>query len=377
MATFFANARGMFGTDSQGNQYGYSNTDTYAGAFLCRYYNDDYELDGSTLYISEQSSNNNALYASFLPGIYGSTATANPIFKMKSKRSLSLGAGFLQLSCEVGAYFIKAGSGATGLEYALTDPATPVCMNCYPKIKFALKYGSKVVQYDPITHPVNPWYWAEGGGVFNPPFEGSNFKGNWTPNMSIEKEDGILIPITSDMEGKLTLEFYAEADVIGSAEGVDRPSFYAILFDNLEVKYISATSRSKRDVASNAYRQLLGLNFNEEVTVNTELASDMNNAESPHIVRETKQTTMESMTYSYTSGDATVRPENDLLARLAKYYKKKRRTLQLEVEELDSQLPTTRVMVYGMPCEPIAEARDYQLDKTTITLMEESTNSET
>lgn len=376
MATFFANARGMFGTDAQGNQYGYSNNDTYAGAFLCRYYHDSYELDGSKLYISEQSSNNNALYASFLPGIYGSTSTSKPIFKMKSKRSLSLGAGFLQLSCKVGAYFIKAGSGATGLEYALTDPATPVCMDCYPRIKFAIRYGNKVVQYDPIMHPVNPWYWVEGGGVFNPPFEGSNFKGNWTPSMNIEKEDGILIPITADMEGELMLEFYAEADVVGSAEGVDRPSFYAILFDSLEIKYIPLTSRSKRDVASNAYRQLLGLNFNNEVSVNTDLASDMNNAESPHIVRYTKQTTMEYMTYSYPSGDATARPENDLLARLAKYYKKRRRTIQLEVEHINDSLPTTRVIADGIPCEPIAESRDYQLDKTTVTLMEESANSE-
>lgn len=85
---------------------------------------------------------------------------------------------------------------------------------------------------------------------------------------------------------------------------------------------------------------------------------------------------MEYMTYSYPSGDTTERPEKDLLARLAKYYKKRRSTIQLEIEHINDSLPTTRVIADGVPCEPIAESRDYQLDKTTVTLMEESASSE-
>ena len=103
----------------------------------------------------------------------------------------------------------------------------------------------------------------------------------------------------------------------------------------------------------------------------------MNNVDSPSILMYTQNDKMQYMTYSYPSGDATNRPEKDLLARLAKYYKKRRRTIQLEVEHINDTLPTTRVNIEDIPFEPLAEARDYQQDQTTVTLMEESANSET
>ena len=149
-----------------------------------------------------------------------------------------------------------------------------------------------------------------------------------------------------------------------------------MIFSSLEVGYIPPQNAAQSERGENRYFSLLGTNFNEGESVQTDLASYMDNIPSRSTIMYTQIDPMRYMTYSYPSGDATERPEKDLLARLARYYKKRRSTIQLEVEHINDSLPTTRVTADGVPCEPIAESRDYRLDKTTVTLMEESANSE-
>lgn len=189
----------------------------------------------------------------------------------------------------------------------------------------------------------------------------------------------ISIPIKSYMTGDVYIYVYHRMTGWGLYTypgGVSNcyDPIIGMLINSIEVSYTKPELSSKRGV--NHYFQLLGTNFSSEKVVSNDMATDMDNNESPSILLYTQNDKMQYMTYSYPSGDATERPEKDLLARLARYYKKRRSTIQLEVEHINDSLPTTRVIADGVPCEPIAESRDYQLDKTTVTLMEESASSE-
>lgn len=352
----------------------YNDVTIYSGAFLLKYYYEDIEADGNNFYPVNQSDFKDGLYACFLPNLIDSVSTVHPIFKIQTTKSLSLGEGYLQLTCDVGAFIWRCAENTVAAgEYALLDSLkTPICSSM-PRIKFALRYGEYCLFYSVggLTSMVNY------GTTFIPMFDGSKFMSNYSllPNPTIQHEEGILVPVTAQMQGQITLEIYAEAGMTTS----NLASFYAAIFNSLGVKFIPANGATPtRSGGSNAYREILSVNFNDEVTVNTDLATDMNNNESPHILMYGNGTDkLQTMTYSYPSGDTTNRPERDLLARLAKYYKKKRRTYKIEVEPINNQLPVTRVSVWGLPTEPIAEERDYRLDKSTITLMEESANSET
>ena len=373
----FTEALGMLKYNSNGTQASYpvpyNDVTIYSGAFLLKYYYEDIEADGDNYYPVNQSDFKDGLYACFLPNLIDSVSTVHPIFKIQTTKALSLGDGYLQLTCDIGAFIWRCGemTAAAG-EYALLDSLnTPICSSM-PRIKFALRYGDYCMSYGVggITSMVNY------GTTFIPYFDGSKFASNYSllSSPTIEHEEGILVPITSSMSGQITLEFYAEAGMITS----NLASFYAIIFNSLGVKFIPANGAiPTRSGGSNSYREILGVNFNDEETINTDLASDMNNNESPHILRYTLSSVMQYMTYSYPDGDTTNRPERDLLARLAKYYKKKRRTIQVEVEQINEHLPITRVTDGSIQLQPLAESMDWALDKATVTLMEESADSET
>ena len=205
----------------------------------------------------------------------------------------------------------------------------------------------------------------------------NGFKKNWNQTMPVNETDGLLIPISNMIQGAVTLKIWPMASNLASDSSTTfaKSAILEMIFSSLEVGYIPPQNAAQSERGENRYFSLLGTNFNEGKSVQTDLASYMNNIPSPNTIMYTQADPMRYMTYSYPSGDATERPEKDLLARLAKYYKKRRSTIQLEVEHINDSLPTTRVIADGIPCEPIAESRDYQLDKTTVTLMEESVNS--
>lgn len=231
--------------------------------------------------------------------------------------------------------------------------------------------------YMEVAILIGDYYW--NGGITNP----------WSLIGSTSELDRFVrIPFVNG-EAQIDISVYSQVItgevtvlirgcVEGSITNAPVTYFYYDLFiTELSFSFELSDSDNKYDRGQNNYYKQLDTKFSNSISVSTELASDMNNMMSPNLVMYSQINPMQYMTYSYPSGDTTNRPERDLLARLAKYYKKKRRTYNIEVEPINDQLPVTRVSVWGLPTEPIAEARDYRLDKSTITLMEESANSET
>lgn len=245
------------------------------------------------------------------------------------------------------------------------------------KLAIALNVGGKWV-----TKNGSNYSWSNSFSFFEIEFKKEDenselFKtvGNWSESLGVDESEGIFIPVQSTISGDVSIRIYHQIDGIGVSGSVVS-SLFDILINSISVRYVEQSGELINDRRENRYYQLLYTNFRREISIISVLATDMNNVDSPSILMYTSNDKMRYMTYSYPSGDATERPEKDLLARLAKYYKKRRSTIQLEVEHINDSLPTTRVIADGIPCEPIAESRDYQLDKTTVTLMEESANSE-
>ena len=114
---------------------------------------------------------------------------------------------------------------------------------------------------------------------------------------------------------------------------------------------------------------MLDLNFKDEITIDCNLASNLSNYPSPSIILDDLTNTMKQLTYTYSSGNVDIRPEIELLERMAVYYGANRRTVELEVQDKikhgsDMEGYDGRIYI------PAAISREWQRDKATVMLME-------
>lgn len=364
--TFFANARGMFAI-SNGTYIAYNNTDVYAGAFLAKCYYYDIEDDDGVYYVASQANSMDILYTAFIPQSLGIIAPNTDIFTMKSKRSMAFTNGYLLLSSQIEAFMAYCAPEAMVQgNYALQDITTPM-YNATPYIELTLRFGSKYW---------NGSVWTTSPASFFPQFDGPAFKSNWNENMGLDKQSGIYIPLDGTMSGEIELSINGRNRSDKNGEYLVRPSLYAILWKDLKIAYVRTNDMAKRQDNANYYYELLGTNFRDEETVRSELATDMNNHESDHIVKLSRAVPLQTMTYNYISGSQSVRPELDLLARLAKFYRKAREIITIECDRPNSPLPITTIYNYGGSkyFTPVSEQRDWQKDVSTIKLVERPYN---
>ena len=129
--------------------------------------------------------------------------------------------------------------------------------------------------------------------------------------------------------------------------------------------------------SENHYFRLLGTNFRDEISINTYLASNLNNQLSPSIIMEDSHTPMTELSYG-TSGRR--RPEVDLLNRLAAYYGASRQTLDLiakhpVVNNQQAALPLLKLngINDGKKYLPLSESRDWREETCTLTCFETPT----
>lgn len=359
--TFYQNT--MWWTDSafQANYYDLVLNPTKHGtfpwsvmAFMARYRADDNTLkDGLMIY----GATGYLRYADqqFWPMTRFTLTSSNYLYRQKALLPFTANTGDIILTINVALYIYLHKGAESNMTYYV------------PGIKVALQFGNKWAYKNGNTYA-----WSSSFQTFQVYF-------NATGGIDTESGD-ISIPITSYMTGDIYIYIYHET--IGWGKYLypdsDTPVYDPImgmLISNIEISYNKPELSSKRN--SNHYFQLLGTNFSSEKTVTNDMATDMDNNESPSILLYTLNDKMRYMTYNYLSGTTTNRPEKDLLARLAKYYKKKRRTIQVEVEQINNYLPITRVTEDNVQLQPLAETVDWALDRSTVTLMEESADSET
>ena len=131
------------------------------------------------------------------------------------------------------------------------------------------------------------------------------------------------------------------------------------------------------DRSENHYFRLLGTNFRDEISINTDLASTLNNLPSPSLVMDDANTPMKELNYGSAQSPDMRRPEVDLLNRLDTYYGAARQRLSLIVAHPTvAPLPLLRLNVISPDNRtylPLAESRDWREDTCTLTCFETPT----
>lgn len=339
----------------------------YAGAFLCRY---DWEDTGDA--VTHETAD--ALYCVFFPhslneptiNSYQVTnfdiSKVGPIFSINSVLDYRCDRGFFKLSANADTIFQLSSPDYLGAEFI--HSSEKLYTWC---IAMELRIGNK-------------WWngseWQSTKCIFNAPMTKNGFKGNWEDSMKIAETDGLLIPITTNMQGLVTFSIYPMSSE--TTNGANSAPL-EMIFNSLSVEHVMPDEYNLTDRSENHYFRLLGTNFRNEVSISTDLATTLNNTPSPSLILGHTLEPIKEITYYKDNGSdiagATTekrRPEIDLLNRLARYYQKARRKLNLIVRYAGTIPPKDRLVLRNDNKEyrPMAESCDWKNDTSDITFME-------
>ena len=178
------------------------------------------------------------------------------------------------------------------------------------------------------------------------------------------------------MSGEVVLEVWPNVSIFGN---YFQQWVCEAFFKQLSVDYIPLTDDALTDRSENHYFRLLGTNFRDEISINTDLASWLNNQPSPSIIRigTGAGQAMTMLNYGSTESPDLRRPEVDLLNRLATYYGAARQTLDLitkhpVVNNAPAVLPLLKLngINDGKVYLPLSESRDWRTDECTLKCFE-------
>ena len=330
----------------------------FAGAFLAKYC-----WEESSSVIAHDV--NNALYCVFFPSSLNASWTQNqtdfdptkvgPIYSISNITSYRCNVGYLRLSADADTIFWVGG-----------DLFHTKDMNHEWLVAFELKFGNK-------------WWngsaWQNSQCTFNATMFEGGFKDNWDASMPIQKTSGLLIPITENMSGIVTLKIWPMASEPDYGSGIR--SVLEMIFSSLDVEHVLPENATLTDRGENHYFRLLGTNFRDDISIDTDLASSLNNQPSPSLIMDDETTPMTTLNYGTTQSPDMRRPEIDLLDRLASYYSAARQTLSLItkhpiVNNAPAVLPLLKLngINDGKTYLPLAESRDWRTEECTLTCFE-------
>ena len=280
---------------------------------------------------------------------------ANYIYKQRSMLNFRASEGFVRLNIQMSAYVTS-----TGIRTSIEHPASM-------GLTIAIQFGNQWARKNGNTYS-----WGSTFATILLPID-SDGKGPQNYDGSTEEKDGLFIPITSDMSGEVTLYIYNEVD------GYFRPTVQTVgnitgfFISSLDIDYTPLKDSLRVGSGENKYFRMLGTNFRDEIVVNCDLATSVNNNPSPSLVMDSAS---EQTTYlDYKTGASTTearRPEKDLIDRLAAYYGASRQRVELEVAHPTTALPLLKLngINDGKKYLPLAESRDWAEDKSTLTCFE-------
>ena len=213
--------------------------------------------------------------------------------------------------------------------------------------------------------------WSSNFATFTIPIKDGTVKTNKTDDINTQEEDGWFIPVLPVTTGKIELRLYHEIEgEVKDNDSWHSNAFYAFI-TQLNVRYIPYYTNKFSDRTENHYYRILGINFRDEIQINSSIASDMNNHRSPNVLQVDTINTMSDLVYQYEDGEKSIRPEIEMLGRMEQYYKENRRSLELEIKPEQKNFLMNYVSGYdGRTYIPAAISREWQEDKATVMLME-------
>ena len=334
---------------SQSPQPYISNNPLVAGAVFMRYAIEDSVTDTHDL--------QTGLYCPLLPTWSGHDA---PIFKMWTPKK----AAFLN-----GHFYIKADMLFNALyrynslgQEIMSDNISDSYIACDgEKLDMVLRVGDK--------------YWDGSDWVTTRTIFQATMTGN---GIDID------IPVEQYLSGQVQIEILAGVTI------THVNTLYEVIFKSLEVSFEYNEDYQASDRSENHYFRILDTNFRDEISISTDIASDLDNQPSPSVIMDDEETQASSIDYTTSGGTESRRPEIDLLNRLATYYGASRQTLDLIVKHptLTSTLPLidpTAILPLlklngigdGKVYLPLAESRNWKTEECTLRCFESPEEPET
>ena len=197
----------------------------------------------------------------------------------------------------------------------------------------------------------------------------------WVVNMlNVTSPNTFKIYFGSQLQGEIKIELLGALSGGTNLSGGLRPYY------DLFIKEMSLTHHREEedytyaDRSENHYITLLSTNFRDEVSINTDIATSLNNKLSPSLVMKNTSQAESTIDYTISGGTEPRKPEKDLLNRLAAYYGAARQTLELKVKHpTAAALPLLKLNGISPDTKkylPLAESRDWIADVATLTCFE-------
>jgi hypothetical protein len=234
----------------------------------------------------------------------------NYLFKQTTPLIFSASSGYINIDIETLAW---SGVGTLNPDYLRANEHTDIKG---PAITIAVQFGSKWLYLNGTTYE-----WSDEFHTINYQFDhGNNTKfgkfralGNWDETMQIDETSGLLVEIPELMIGFVSVYVYHEVNAF-----TDQPyasGMFDVMLSKLDVKYIPLKEELRTDRSENTYATDTSQAFRDELAVSVDLASYANNTKLATMIWDDSTTPAKLITL----GSATVRPEVDLLNRLAAY----------------------------------------------------------
>ena len=309
----------IIGRESSLNPIG----DQYLGAFMARLKNDEIDYDKTGLYV-------NAYWANTPDNVY--------ILRMMS---------IDHLNAYNGKFILKV----DGISIDANPTAAPFS-HIVRGIRLAIKWGDLYLQADKKT-------WS-GAFAYN------DFEWNEENNGEIE------IPINDYNYGEVEM-FLLPHSLTWWQTDMASYTVDEFMFTELSLTY-QAPEDVFEDRSANHYFEALKTSFRDEVSVECDFGSSLDNLPNPSLILNVDPVRYyEPLTrMSFYDGMLTEeRPEKHLLSRLATYYRKPHTSLEL-VTAFPGVLPMMRYrgLNDGKFYLPMAASRDWQQDTATLSMLQ-------
>lgn len=280
------------------------------------------------------------------------------LFKQKTPLVFAAMKGHFELDVEWGAF---TSNGKTFNTYEKTRSG----INAGGRgVEMAIKWGSKWLQYDSNN---NSYSWESSFATFSAR-DGQNYE-----ESGLDGKVHLEFPIDGFNAGFVSIYIFPK--VYGNFESDGIQDVHNLFITKLDLNYVAPDEELLTDRSENVYAQNLSTAFRDEIETSVEIATDANNTKLATMLWLNDGTTPVNL---LSLGDQTIRPEVDLLNRLAAYYGTARQRLSLIVAH-PTAAPLPLLRLNGISPDnrtyaPLAESRDWQQDTSTLKCFETPNN---
>lgn len=283
--------------------------------------------------------------------------SSNYLFRQRTPLIFSASKGYLKLDVNTLAW-----SRADGKMPALVYGALRS-----PTLTMAVQFGNYW-----LYQSGNSYTWDTTFHTIDFPLEKNTTDGelktisNWDESMGVDESEGIFIKIPNLMTGVVSVYVYPYVDALCADPYTN--SMFDVFISKLDLTYVPLNEELRTDRSENVYATETSQAFRDELSVDCDLASYANNTKLATMLWNDSTTPAKLITL----GGASVRPEVDLLNRLAAYYGAARQRLELEVAHITTPLPQLRLngINDGKVYLPMAESRDWRTGVCKLTCIE-------